>query len=130
MSCFNDHFLYKIMCLLWVGNFRGLTTGFTCLPTLSRAFTVGHICITKILGLSPKGVSIPAYYYPTHVFTFHVCNRETLLEVVQQYRAHHQTPNAMLIHTMHSHPYHEISFHKCNVTHHCMSILCHIYDEC
>ena len=40
-------FFYKIMCLLWVADFRGLTIGYACLPKLSRTFTVGHICITK-----------------------------------------------------------------------------------
>ena len=118
-------------CLLWVANFQGLTAGFARLPTLSRAFTVRHICITKNTeAFTRGGISIPACYYPTHVFTFHVCNHETLLDFVQLYQAHHQTPNAVLIHTMHSHPCHVISVHKCNATCHCMSILCHIYDEC
>ena len=30
-----------------VMNFWGLTAGFARLPTFSRAFTIGHICITK-----------------------------------------------------------------------------------
>ena len=32
MSYSNDHFIYKIMCLLWVANFQGLTAGFTRPP--------------------------------------------------------------------------------------------------
>ena len=32
---------------LWVANFRGLIVGFTRLPTLSRNFIVGSICLTK-----------------------------------------------------------------------------------
>ena len=43
----NNHLYSKLCVFLWVENFQGLTTGFASLPTLSRAFTVGHICITK-----------------------------------------------------------------------------------
>ena len=32
---------------LWVENFRGLTVDFVHLPTLSRTFIVGSICLTK-----------------------------------------------------------------------------------
>ena len=32
---------------LWVANFRGVTAGFACLPTLSRTFIVEYICLTK-----------------------------------------------------------------------------------
>ena len=68
----------------WVVNFLSLTVGFTRLPTLSRAFTVGHthththtyihiyiyiyIYITKISRLSPEGISIHTCYYSTQVF--------------------------------------------------------------
>ena len=50
-----------------VGKFSGSHRGFTCLSSLSWSFTVGHICITKNVGASPDGVSIPAYYL-TQVF--------------------------------------------------------------
>ena len=43
----NDHLYSKSCVFLWITNFRGLTASFTSLPTLSRASTVGHICITK-----------------------------------------------------------------------------------
>ena len=43
-----NHHLYSKSCVfLWVANFRGLTAGFASLHTLSWAFIVGHICITK-----------------------------------------------------------------------------------
>ena len=32
---------------LWVANFWGLTAGFACLPTLSRTFIIGYICLIK-----------------------------------------------------------------------------------
>ena len=32
---------------IWVANFRGLIAGFACLPTLSRTFVAGYICLTK-----------------------------------------------------------------------------------
>ena len=47
----NDH-LYSTSCVfLWVANFRGLIAIFASLPTLSWAFSVGHICITKTNGV-------------------------------------------------------------------------------
>ena len=63
----SDKSLYsKAMCLLWVTTFRGLTIGVVSLLTLSRAFIAEYICLTKDESLSPKGVSIPSCYYPTH----------------------------------------------------------------
>ena len=50
--------------------FGGLTASFASLPILSQAFTVGHICITKNIRAFIEGVSIPACYYPTHIFIF------------------------------------------------------------
>ena len=41
-----------------------------------------------------------------------------------------QTPNTMLIITMHSHPFHAMSLCICNAMCHFMLIPCHIYDEC
>ena len=32
---------------IWVANFWGLTAGFARLPTLSRTFIAGYICLTK-----------------------------------------------------------------------------------
>ena len=88
----NDHFIIKLICFsnqkfvvcytsmiiyiqnqvsfLWVANFRGLNAGFASRPTLLRAFTIGHICITKNNGAFTLGVSIPTCYYPTHIFIF------------------------------------------------------------
>ena len=37
----------KSRVFFWVANFRGLTVGFTRLPTLSRTFTIGYICLIK-----------------------------------------------------------------------------------
>ena len=37
----------KFRVFLWVENFRGLITGFARLPTLSRTFIVGYICLIK-----------------------------------------------------------------------------------
>ena len=126
----NDHLYSKPCVFLWVANFRGLTASFARLPTLSRAFTVGHICITKNTGSFTRGVIFPCLLLPDTYFHFHVCNRATLLYVVPQYRVHHQTPNAMLIHIMHSHPFHVMSPCICNAMCYFMPILCHIYDEC
>ena len=40
------HFI-KSHVFVWVANFRVLTVGFARLPTLSRTFIVGYICLTK-----------------------------------------------------------------------------------
>ena len=80
----SDKLLYsKAMCLLWVMTFRGLIASIVSLLTLSRAFTIRYICLTKDAGLSLKGVSITSCYYPTHNF-----NRATLRRCPFD-RAHH-----------------------------------------
>ena len=112
-----------------VANFQGLTSGFALLPTLSRAFTVGHICITKNNESFIRTSIYPCFLLLDTYFHFLVCNRATLLDVVPQYRVHNQTSNAVLIHTMHSHPFHAISLCICNAMCHFVPIPCHIYDE-
>ena len=80
----SDKLLYsKAMCLLWVTTFQGLIAGVVTLLTLLRAFTTGYIYLTKDIGLSPEGVSIPSCYYMTHNF-----NRATLGRCPFD-RAHH-----------------------------------------
>ena len=85
MSYSNDHFFYKTMCLLWVTNFLGLTSGFAHLPTLSRAFTVGNVSTTHT-GSFTRGGIYPYLLLPDTYFHFYVCNRAILLDVVQWYR--------------------------------------------
>ena len=90
----NDHLYSKSYVFLWVVNFRGLTAGFASLPTLSRVFTVRHICITKNNGAFTRGGIYPYLLLPDTYFHFHVYNRATLLDVVPPYQAHpikHQT---------------------------------------
>ena len=96
------------MCLLWVMTFWDLTASVVILRTLSRAFTAGYICLTKDASLSHEGVSIPSFYYSTHNF-----NRVTLGRCPFD-RAHHETPNTMLIYAMHSHSFHAMSSCICN----------------
>ena len=66
----NDHLYSKSCVFLWVENFRGLTAGFTSLPKLSRAFTVGHICITKTNGAFTRGGVYPYLLIPDTYFHF------------------------------------------------------------
>ena len=99
----NDHLYSKPCVFLWVTDFRGLTAGFASLPTLSQAFIVGHICIIKNNGVFTQGGIYPYLLLPDTYFHFRVYNRATLLDVVPPYRVHHQTPNAVLIHTTHTH---------------------------
>ena len=117
----SGHLYSKPCVFLWVANFRGLTASFTCLPTLSRAFTVRHICITKNTGLSPKGVSISACYYPTHIFIFMHTTMQpcsTLSHRTEPTQSktkcsvdynHALTPMSC-----------DVPMHKCNVMRHCM----------
>ena len=53
----------------WVANFRGLTAGFARLPTLSRTYITGRICLTKnkIWVFHPRrgeGGSTPSCFTP------------------------------------------------------------------
>ena len=125
----NDHLYSKSCVFLWIANFWGLTKGFASLHTLSRAFTFGHICITKNNGaFTREGIYPYLLLLDTH-FHFHVYNRVTLLDVVVS-SPPNQTPIAMLIITMHSHPFHVMSPCICNAMCYFMLIPCHIYDEC
>ena len=112
---------------LWVANFQGLIAGFAHLPTLSQNFIAGYICLTKNIGFSPEGVSIPSCYTQHKYFSFPflLCNHETHFGRCPIYRAHHRTPNivstyhvlttchrtpnTVSISIMHSHPCHEMS---------------------
>ena len=70
----------KSRVFLWVANFQGLTAGFVLLPTLSRTFIAGYICLTKNIGFFTRGGIYPYLLYPTHVFfhfLFLLCDRET-----------------------------------------------------
>ena len=66
----NDHLYSKSCVFLWVANFRVLTASFASLPTLSQAFTVGHICITKSNGAFTRGGVYPYLLIPDTYFNF------------------------------------------------------------
>ena len=68
----NDHLYSKSCVFLWVANFRGLIAGFASLPTFSRAFTVGHICITKTNGAFTRGGCLSLLANTRHIFSFFV----------------------------------------------------------
>ena len=126
----NDRLYSKPCVFLWVANFRGLTVGFVLLPTLSRAFTIGHLCITKNNGAFTRGGVYP-YLLILYTFSFSCIQ---LCDPVGQGHSvpspPNQTPNAVLIITMHSHPFHAMSPCICNAMCHFMPIPYHIYDEC
>ena len=88
---------------LWVANFRGLTVGFACLPTLSRTFIAGYICLTKYTGFSPKEYLSLLVIPNTHIFhfLFFYAIVRLILDIIPFYRAHHRTPNTVSISTMH-----------------------------
>ena len=90
----------KFCVFLWVANFRGLTAGFACLPTLSRTFIARYICLTKNTWFFTRGGIYPYLLYQTHVFFisfFFYATVRLILNVVPFYRAHHRTPNTMSI---------------------------------
>ena len=102
----------KSRVFLWVANFWGLTTGFACLPTHSRTFIAGYICLTNNTGFFTQWGIYPYLLYPTHVFFFSFFFYATvrlILDVVPFYRAHDRTPNTVSISTMHSHLCHGMS---------------------
>ena len=84
----NDNLYSKPCVFLLVANFLGLTVGFTRLATLSQAFTIGHICITKNTRAFTRGGTYPCLLLPDTYFHFHVYNCATLLDVVPPYRAY------------------------------------------
>ena len=57
------------MCLLWVANFRSLTSGFARLPTLSWTFIIGNVSTTYTGSFTRRG-SIPIFYHPIHIFIY------------------------------------------------------------
>ena len=66
----NDNLYSKSCVFLWVVNFQGLTAGFASLPTLSRAFTIGNICITKTNRVFTRGGVYPYLLIPETYFHF------------------------------------------------------------
>ena len=103
----------KSFVFLWVAIFRGLIAGFARLPTFSRTFIAGYICLTKNTGFFfTRGGIYPFLLYPTHIFFisfFFYAIVRLILNIVPFYRAHHRTPNTVLISTMHSYPCHAMS---------------------
>ena len=102
----------KSRVFLWVANFWGLTVGFASLPTLLRTFITRYMNLTKNTGFFTRRGIYPYLLYPTHVFFisffFYVTVR-LIFDVIPFYRAHHRTPNTVLISIMHSHPCHAMS---------------------
>ena len=70
MLYLNYHLYSKSCVFLWVANFWSLTISFASLPTLSRAFTVRHICITKTNEAFTRGGFYPYLLIPDTYFHF------------------------------------------------------------
>ena len=113
----NDHLYSKPCVFLWVANFRGLTAEFAY---LLQFHGLSPLDTPNIPGLSPEGVSIPAYYY-RHIFSFSFiqpCDPVGRCPTVPS--PANQTLNTVLIITMHSHPFNAMSSCICKVMRHCM----------
>ena len=90
----------KSSVFLWVENFRGFIAGFAPLPTLSRTFIAGYLCLTKNTGFFTRGGIYPFLLYLTHVFFisfFFYATVRLILDIAPFYRAHHRTPNIVSI---------------------------------
>ena len=127
----NDHLYTKLMCLFVGSEFLGSHRRL-CPP--SNTFTGfhrwTHMYNQKYRVFHLKGY-LSLLVFTRHIFSFSCIQPcATLLDIVPQYRVHHQTPNAVLIHTMHSHSFHAMSLCICNAMCHCMPIPCHMYDKC
>ena len=88
---------------------------FVVSPQASHAFLDFHrlpsleICITTCTrSFTREGVYHCLLLSDTY-FHFHVSNRVTLLDFIQQYRVHQSITNTVLIHIIYSHPCHAIS---------------------
>ena len=109
---------------LWVANFRGLTASFARLLTLSQTFIARYICLTKNTGFFTRWGIYPSLLYPTHIFFisfFFYATVRLILDVVPFYRAHHRTPNIVLIYhvltTYHRTPNTVSIYQQCTHTH-------------
>ena len=93
-------------------------------------FHCWNICITKSTGAFTRGGIYPYLLLPD-TFSFSCIQPCDLVECCPTVPSPlNQTPNAVLIITMHSHPFHVMSSCICNAMCHFMPIPCHIYVEC
>ena len=122
----NDHFIFKTMCLLWAANF-GVAPQALHAYTLSRALTVGIMYNHIYRGLSPEGVSISACYYPTHISFSCIQPWDSVGRRPTIPSPPNQSPNAVLIITLHSHPFNAMSLCICNAMSSC---ICNAMSHC
>ena len=115
------------MCLFRAANFRDLTVGSARLPTLFRLSPLE--CMNQYRVFHPrKCLSLLAI--TQHKFFYHFIQQCDSLDFVQRYRAHSLITNVVFDFN------HVLTPMKCdvpcicNVMHHCMSMSCHICDEC
>ena len=125
----HDHLYSKPCDFLWVAHFWGLIAGFPHLPTLSRAFTVGHICITKNTEAFTRGGIYPYLLLPD-TFSF------SCIQLCDFVRHCPNVPSPPSI-TKHNVDHnHELTPIQCDVPMHMQCnaplhvISCHMYDEC
>ena len=109
------------MCLFLGSNFSG---SHCKLRKPSYTFTGfhhrTHIYNKKILGLSSEGVSIPACYYPTHIFIFIYTTVRPCWTLSHRTEPTQSNTNSALIITIHSHPFNAMSPCICNAMRHFM----------
>ena len=119
------------MCLFVGSEFSG---SHRRLHASSYTFTGFHYWIhmynKKYLGFHPRGyLSLLAII--RHIFLFScIQSCDPVGRCPNVPSPPNQTPNAVLIITMHSHPFHAMSPRICNAMCHFIPIPCHIYDEC
>ena len=125
-----DHLYSKPCVFLWAATFRGPTSGFVSLPTLSPDFTVGHISIIKNIRAFIRGGIYPCLLLPDTYFDFHLYNRATLLNIVPSYRAHPIKHKFSVDYNHSLTPIQcDVPVHmQCNAPFHVIS--CHMYNEC
>ena len=68
-----------------------------------KAFTIGNISTTYTESFTRGGI-YPCLLLPDTYFHFYVCNRATLLDIVQRYRVHQSITKHSVIHIMQSSP--------------------------
>ena len=119
----------KSYVFIWVINFQGLTANFACLPTLSRTFIAGYICLTKnkIWVFNPGGGGYaPSFFTQTHVIYYYYClhNRESRFWTLSHFRAHYTfTKNDEYQH--HAHTPDLTRCYRAYEMHLCHFLLCH-----
>ena len=118
MLLLNNHlYIFKTMCLFVGNEFSGSHLGFVRIPTLSRASIVGNM-YNHMYPIFHLRRCLSLLAITRHIFSF------SCKQPCDGTESTNQSPNMVLIHIMHSHPFHAMSpcIMKCDASLHVYTI--------